>query len=148
MIGMFQDEMFESASMVSGPKFNVYDNARFMGGNTTAMLEALQAQVKQKEGEVVQLQMEISGLERVKEGLTAELDKLTVEAGKVPFLEDQIRELNKRYTEVEQKYQTMLTVRMTSYSWNWGSLEMSNFFADVRGEGGGDGGTEARRERS
>jgi hypothetical protein len=44
----------------------VYETGRAAGGSTAALLESLQAQLKQREGEIVQLQMEVSGLERVK----------------------------------------------------------------------------------
>ena len=105
----FQDDVLETSSTFSN-RLTSYDNAKYSGGNTTAVIESLQAQLKQREGETVQLQMEISGLERVKTGLSAELAKLNQKADKAIDLEAKLEDLRLKYQEVEQKYQTMLTV--------------------------------------
>ena len=83
----------------------------------SALMESIQAQLKQKEGEVVQLQMEVSGLERVRERMTAELAKTAEAANMAKDLGEQLNALRSQYVETEQKYQTMLTVswRVTTF---------------------------------
>merc|ERR1712223_1800348 len=107
------DEVFESRGIGAG-----YDSMRMLiGGNpgsSSAMLESLQSQLKQKEGENVQLQMELARLDKVKSNLTLELTRLSTEAEKCETLTLEHEELQKLYQEAEGKYQTMLTV-ITNY---------------------------------
>merc|ERR550534_2206460 len=103
------DEVFESRGIGAG-----YDSMRLLiGGNpgsSSAMLESLQSQLKQKEGENVQLQMELARLDKVKSNLTSELTKLSAEAEKCETLTIEHEELQELYQETEAKYQTMLTM--------------------------------------
>ena len=55
--------MFETSSVIS------MSGGRSIGGASAAIqLEALQANLKQKQGTIIQQQMEVSDLERTKEG--------------------------------------------------------------------------------
>merc|ERR550534_2927373 len=103
------DEVFESRGIGAG-----YDSMRMLiggtSGSTSAMLESLQSQLKQKEGENVQLQMELARLDRVKSSLTSELSRLSAEVEKFETLTIEHEELQELYQETEAKYQTMLTM--------------------------------------
>merc|ERR1712228_1027635 len=79
-------------------------------GSSSAMLESLQSQLKQKEGENVQLQMELARLDKIKSNLTSELTRLSAEAEKCENLTIEHEDLQKLYQETEGKYQTMLTM--------------------------------------
>lgn len=105
---VWPDEVYESRGVNSG-----YDSLRFLGGglgSTSALLESLQSQVKQKEGENVHLQMEVSRLECVKQDLTNELSRLSERAEQVEELQQNVADLRQQHLETEQKYQTMLTM--------------------------------------
>jgi len=97
--------MFETSSVVS------MSGGLSIGGASAAIqLEALQANLKQKQGTIIQQQMEVADLAKTKEGLTRELAKVTRRADLVDQLEEQIGTLQNQYTATEQKYQTMLTM--------------------------------------
>jgi len=99
------DEAFDRRSAFGR---NSVMDSMLTGGS--ALMESIQAQLKQKEGEVVQLQMEVSGLERVRERMTAELAKTAEAANMAKDLGEQLNALRRQYAETEQKYQTMLTM--------------------------------------
>ena len=105
MLLFLQDEAFDRRSAFGR---NSVMDSMLTGGS--ALMESIQAQLKQKEGEVVQLQMEVSGLERVRERMTAELAKTAEAANMAKDLGEQLNALRRQYAETEQKYQTMLTV--------------------------------------
>ncbi|XP_054287983.1 TATA element modulatory factor-like [Macrosteles quadrilineatus] len=90
----FGDDVFETASM-SG-RMSVYDSLR--PGNTTSLLEGLQAQLKQREGEVHQLQWELSRREVERAALSNELAALT---GRVEVQDKQLAALSTLQTEYD-----------------------------------------------
>ena len=51
-------------------------NNFYARGTTTHLVESLQTQLKQREGEMVQLQMELSSLERLRDELTRMTQKV------------------------------------------------------------------------
>ena len=92
---------------------NLYDTLRNQnaGGGGAALVEGLQAQLKQREGELVQVQMELGAMERAKANMAAEVNRLSQKVERMDALETDLERLKTAYTETEQKYQTMLTVR-------------------------------------
>merc|ERR1719361_1231338 len=102
------DEVFESRGIGSG-----YEGIRMLtgaSGSSSALLESLQSQLKQREGENVQMQMELVRMEKVKSNLTSELARLSHEAEKLEIITSELDELKISYQETEAKYQTMLTM--------------------------------------
>ena len=96
---------------------NLYDTLRNQnaGGGGAALVESLQAQLKQREGELVQVQMELGAMERAKTNMAAEVNRLSQKVERMDALETDLERLKTAYTETEQKYQTMLTVRNRFY---------------------------------
>lgn len=77
-------------------------------GAGTAMVERLQAQVKQKDGEILLLQEEITTLQKTRDAVTEELATLT---SKMESLEEDSRllaDLQTRYKELEQRHNAVL----------------------------------------
>ena len=97
---------------------NLYDTLRNQnaGGGGAALVESLQAQLKQREGELVQVQMELGAMERSKANMAAEVNRLSQKVERLDVLETDLERLKTAYTETEQKYQTMLTVRNFGYA--------------------------------
>ena len=97
---------------------NLYDTLRNQsaGGGGAALVESLQAQLKQREGELVQVQMELGAMERSKANMAAEVNRLSQKVERLDALETDLERLKTAYTETEQKYQTMLTVRNFGYA--------------------------------
>ena len=87
-----------------------------VGGGGAALVESLQAQLKQREGELVQVQMELGAMERGKANMAAEVNRLSQKVERMDALEGDLERLKKAYAETEQKYQTMLTVRIRNHS--------------------------------
>ena len=85
-------------------------------GSSSALLESLQSQLKQREGENVQMQMELVRMEKVKSNLTSELARLSHEAEKLEIITSELDELKISYQETEAKYQTMLTVSVNYFN--------------------------------
>ena len=85
-------------------------------GSSSALLESLQSQLKQREGENVQMQMELARMEKVKSNLTSELARLSHEAEKLEIITSELDELKISYQETEAKYQTMLTVSVNYFN--------------------------------
>ena len=80
----------------NGSKASLYDSLRHSGA--ASVMENLQSQLKQKEGEITQLQSEITELERTREAMARELVDLTT---KNEELEEKLKgfpELNKQYS--------------------------------------------------
>lgn len=94
----FGDDMFETASC-TGRLSNVYDSLR--PGNTTTLIEGLQAQLKMRDGEVHQLQWELSHRDMERATLSNELSELTT---KVEVQERQLAALS----ELQTKYDALL----------------------------------------
>ena len=115
--------MFYGNTAASG---SLYDTARY--GSNAALIESISAQLKLKEGELVQMQVLLSEQSKVKESMTKELTRLTIIADEVhcrihlmfniifnvllqnEVLKTEIAQLKDQLSEVQQKYNTMLTV--------------------------------------
>lgn len=96
-----------------GGSSNLYDTMR-QTGSTAALVENLQAQLKQRDGEVIQMQMELGNLERARDNLNAEVSRLTQKVESYETLDLELKEMKGLYQETEAKYQTMLTVSSSS----------------------------------
>ncbi|CAF5103923.1 unnamed protein product [Rotaria magnacalcarata] len=91
------------------PKPSVYETLRNTGA--IAVLESLEAQLKEKEGEITLLQSEISDLERTRESMARELvnlsnlnEKLHQQTKNYPVLTEQYKDLEKRYDALLTMY--------------------------------------------
>ena len=87
-----QEELLEKTLMIAstnGSRTSLYESLRNTGAST--LLENLQSQLKQREGEVHQLQSEITELERTRESMARELVNLT---NKNEDLEEKLREMS------------------------------------------------------
>merc|ERR1719318_1668366 len=99
------EEVF-STSGYSAP--SLYESVKM--GNTTALMENIQSQLKLKEGELSQLQAEYSNIERVRDTMGQEPTKLTIKAEQMDTLTREMAKLKEEYHTLQQKYQTMLTM--------------------------------------
>ena len=88
----------------------LYDSLR-QSGSTAALVESLQAQLKQREGTVLQLQMELGQLERARDNMASEVARLTQKLDGMGGLQEELARVTEKFHQMEQKYQTMLTVR-------------------------------------
>lgn len=104
---MFDRSLGGSTS--GGGGTNLYDSLRG-GGTTTHLVENLQAQLKQREGEMVQLQMELGSLERLRDNMSAELGRMTQKVERYENLVEELEEMKKRYLETAKEHQALLTV--------------------------------------
>ncbi|XP_059079993.1 LOW QUALITY PROTEIN: TATA element modulatory factor-like [Tigriopus californicus] len=106
------DEVFDSASVMRnaiGGSSNLYDTMR-QTSSTAALVENLQAQLKQRDGEVIQMQMELGNLERARDNQNLEVSRLTQKVESYETLDLELKEMKRLYQETEAKYQTMLTM--------------------------------------
>ncbi|XP_077979668.1 TATA element modulatory factor-like [Glandiceps talaboti] len=100
-----QGEILEQ-SMSASMTGSMYENV--MSGSATAIIESLQSQVKQRDGEIVQLQVEITQLERTRTAMAEELVNLS---NRNEILEDkveQIPEMQRRLQALEHKHNAVL----------------------------------------
>merc|ERR1719369_2276060 len=100
------EEVFSMPAYSAAP--SLYESVKM--GNTTALLENMQSQLKLKEGELAQLQAEYVNIERVRESMGQELTKLTIKADQIDSLTEELARLKEEYQTLQQKYQTMLTM--------------------------------------
>merc|ERR1719481_2256109 len=100
------EEVFSMPAYSAAP--SLYESVKM--GNTTALMENLQSQLKLKEGEMMQLQAEYVNIERVRESMGQELTKLTIKADQIDVLTEELATLKEEYQTLQQKYQTMLTM--------------------------------------
>jgi len=99
---------FERSVFVPTPKPSVYESLRNTGA--IAVLESLESQLKEKEGEITLLQSEISDLERTRESMARELVNLSTENER---LEEQTKNypiLSEQYKGLEKRYDALLTM--------------------------------------
>ncbi|XP_014774011.1 TATA element modulatory factor isoform X1 [Octopus bimaculoides] len=113
--GLSQDDLDKSLLFVStsasGSKSSLYEHLRQGGGGAANLLENLQSQLKQKEGEITQLQDDISQLERTRESMARELvnlsnlnDNLQEQVTELPEIKEKHSELYQRYNALLQMY--------------------------------------------
>lgn len=82
--------------------------SRGIMGAGTAMVERLQAQVKQKDGEIELLQDEISSLQKTRDSLAEELTSLTSKLEIVEQESKRLADLRMRHAELEQRHNAVL----------------------------------------
>ncbi|CAF1010191.1 unnamed protein product [Adineta ricciae] len=99
---------FERSAFVPTPKPSVYESLRNTGA--IAVLESLEAQLKEKEGEITLLQSEIADLERTRETMARELVNLSTENEKLRQQTQNYPVLNEQYKELEKRYDALLTM--------------------------------------
>ncbi|GFY46869.1 TATA element modulatory factor [Trichonephila inaurata madagascariensis] len=103
-----QDEGHEHGTItpVNNYRMSVYESLRL--GSGSSLLENLQSQLKQREGEIFQLQSEISKLEQVKESMTQELVMLSEQNQSLSQKVNDLESLEKEHRDLDQKYNTLL----------------------------------------
>jgi len=101
--------VFERSPFVPTAKPTVYESLRNTGA--IAVLESLESQLKEKEGEITLLQSEIADLERTRESMARELvnlstanEKLQKDVENYPILREQFKDLEKRYEALLTMY--------------------------------------------
>ncbi|CAF0901011.1 unnamed protein product [Adineta steineri] len=99
---------FERSAFVSTPKPSVYDSLRNTGA--IAVLESLESQLKEKEGEITLLQSEISDLERTRESMARELVNLSTQNEKLQEQTINYPVLNEQFKGLERRYDALLTM--------------------------------------
>ncbi|GFQ97225.1 TATA element modulatory factor [Trichonephila clavata] len=103
-----QDEGHEHGTItpVNNYRMSVYESLRL--GSGSSLLENLQSQLKQREGEIFQLQSEIAKLEHVKESMTQELVMLSEQNQSLSQKVNDLESLEKEHRDLDQKYNTLL----------------------------------------
>lgn len=103
-----QDEVHEHGTItpVNSYRMSVYESLRL--GSGSSLLENLQSQLKQREGEIFQLQSEIAKLEQVKESMTRELVMLSEQNQSLSQKVNDLECLEKEHKDLDQKYNTLL----------------------------------------
>jgi len=99
---------YERSPYISTPKPSVYEALRNTGA--IAVLESLEAQLKEKEGEIALLQSEIADLERTRESMARELVNLS---NQNEVLQAQLKDypqLDTKFKQFEQRYEVLLTL--------------------------------------
>ncbi|XP_014210575.1 TATA element modulatory factor [Copidosoma floridanum] len=103
----FNDSMFESGS---GRFPNVYESFR-AGSNSSSVIENLQAQLKQRDGEIQQLQWDLSRrnverdvLNTEVSSLTAQVEDLTVTVAEIETIKENLRDIQTKYDALLQMY--------------------------------------------
>ncbi|XP_078494943.1 TATA element modulatory factor [Ciona intestinalis] len=86
----------------------VYDTIR--GASGSALLENLQSQLKQRDGEIAQLQGEINTLERTRSSMAEEIVRLTNENEEMEVTVGQVDELRGKLKEVTARHDAVLTM--------------------------------------
>ncbi|CAF3751892.1 unnamed protein product [Rotaria sordida] len=99
---------FERSPFVPTPKPSVYETLRNTGA--IAVLESLESQLKEKEGEITLLQSEIADLERTRESMARELVNLSTINEKLQQQTQNYPILNEQYKELEKRYDALLTM--------------------------------------
>lgn len=110
-ISFSQDDL--ERSFVMSPvssRSTLYESVR-QGGGATNLIDSLQSQLKQRDGEIFQLRSDIQQLERTRESMARELVNLTNQNEEIlekieelPLLKKQYEELNQRYDALLQMY--------------------------------------------
>ncbi|XP_067673660.1 TATA element modulatory factor-like isoform X2 [Haliotis asinina] len=104
-----QEDLLERTLMLSSPngsKMNLYESLRQSGAAT--LLENLQSQLKQREGEIIQLQSEIASLERTRESMAKELVNLTNQNEELEEQVHELPQLQEKYRDLDQRYNALL----------------------------------------
>ncbi|XP_058794833.1 TATA element modulatory factor-like [Phymastichus coffea] len=100
----FNETMFESSS---GRFPNVYESFR-SGTNSTSMIENLQSQLKQREGEVQQLQWEISRRNTERDALNTEVSLLASKVEDLNLNLTELETIKANLNDIQTKYDALL----------------------------------------
>ncbi|GAB1600672.1 TATA element modulatory factor-like isoform X2 [Argonauta hians] len=109
--GLSQEDLDKSLLFVSttatASKSSLYEHLR-QGGGGANLLENLQSQLKQKEGEINQLQDDISQLERTRESMARELVNLSNLNDNLQEQVTELPEIKEKHSELYQHYNALL----------------------------------------
>ncbi|XP_033096291.1 TATA element modulatory factor-like isoform X2 [Anneissia japonica] len=101
-----QGEILERTISITGGISNVYDSVA--AGSATSVMENLQSQLKQREGEITLYQGEITQLERTRGSMAEEIVNL---ANQKEQLEEEVKvlpDLNRKLNDLEHRYNAVL----------------------------------------
>jgi chromosome segregation ATPase len=101
------EKMFLMSTSVNGSRMSLYDSLR-QSTNATTLIESLQSELKQREGEIQQLQSDIAELERTRESMARELVNLCIQNEDLTAKLSQHAALQQKYTELDQRYNALL----------------------------------------
>uniref|UniRef100_S4RVR4 TATA element modulatory factor 1 n=1 Tax=Petromyzon marinus TaxID=7757 RepID=S4RVR4_PETMA len=104
-LALAEDHTSVRVDVLMGPG-NVYEALRLNAGSS--VIESLQSQLKQREGEITQLQTEIGKLERTRMLMTEELVKLSTQNEELQESAEEVPKLKGQLKDLEQRYNTML----------------------------------------
>lgn len=93
-----------SASLYSNT--SLYETLRL--GSASSLLENLQSQLKQKEGEISLLQSEISQLERIRKSMGKEITDISCQYEELKAELDEMKDIKTAYVDMEKRYNTLL----------------------------------------
>ncbi|XP_067127361.1 TATA element modulatory factor [Centruroides vittatus] len=93
-----------SSSMYSNA--SLYETLRL--GSASSLLENLQSQLKQREGEISLFQSEIAQLERIRGSMAKELADVSCQYEMVKSELEEMKNMKTAYADMEQKYNTLL----------------------------------------
>ncbi|XP_067044419.1 TATA element modulatory factor-like isoform X3 [Acropora muricata] len=112
--GVAQDETHESSAhralwrQNSNSSSVIHELSRGVITGSTAIVERLQAKVKQKDGEIELLQEEIVALQKTRDSLTEELTRLTSRTDNLERNSVLFADLQARYKGLEQRHNAVL----------------------------------------
>ncbi|XP_074606065.1 TATA element modulatory factor-like isoform X2 [Acropora palmata] len=112
--GVAQDETHESSAhralwrQNSNSSSVIHEMSRGVITGSTAIVERLQAKVKQKDGEIELLQEEIVALQKTRDSLTEELTRLTSRTDNLERNSVLFADLQARYKGLEQRHNAVL----------------------------------------
>ncbi|XP_072028179.1 LOW QUALITY PROTEIN: uncharacterized protein [Amphiura filiformis] len=101
-----QGDILERTMSWSVSGTSVYES--IAGGSASSIMENLQAQLKQREGEIAQLQGEIQQLERTRASMAEEIVKMSNTCESMEEQVKEIPELRKIAKEIEHRYNAVL----------------------------------------
>lgn len=107
-ISFSQDDL--ERSFVMSPvssRSTLYESVR-QGGGATNLIDSLQSQLKQRDGEIFQLRSDIQQLERTRESMARELVNLTNQNEEIMEKIEELPLLKKQYEELNQRYDALL----------------------------------------
>eukprot|EP00105_Crassostrea_gigas_P013027 XP_011429214.1 PREDICTED: TATA element modulatory factor isoform X2 [Crassostrea gigas] len=107
-ISFSQDDLEKSFVMSPvSSRSTLYESVR-QGGGATNLIDSLQSQLKQRDGEIFQLRSDIQQLERTRESMARELVNLTNQNEEIMEKIEELPLLKKQYEELNQRYDALL----------------------------------------
>ncbi|XP_061180944.1 TATA element modulatory factor-like isoform X2 [Saccostrea echinata] len=107
-ISFSQDDL--ERSLVMSPvssRSTLYESIR-QGGGAANLIDSLQSQLKQRDGEIFQLKSDIQQLERTRESMARELVNLTNQNEEIHEKIEELPQLKKQYEDLNQRYDALL----------------------------------------